>query len=156
MLESPNFKSRSHESLSYGSGDYSGYYYGDYSGDYSGYYYGDYSGEFAGYYYGDYSGDGYYDNSLNQVDMIQVAAGKVIKIEFTAFNVENDGPWCPWDHLSILDGNGNKLLDKACGFRQPFTICSETNEVYFTFFTDCIVTRPGWRAERSAETECSV
>ena len=144
MLESPNFKSRSHES--YGSGTTSGYLYGDYSGDYSDNYY----------WYEDYSADGYYDNSLNQVDMIQVAAGKVIKIKFTAFNVENDGPWCPFDHLSIVDSDGTVLLDKACGFRQPFTICSVTNEVYFTFITDCSVARPGWRAEWSEETECSV
>ena len=101
-------------------------------------------------------GPGYYDNFLNQVDMIQVAEGKMIKIAFAAFDVENNGPWCPWDHLSILDGNGKKLLDKACGFKNPFTICSETNKVYFTFITDCYVARPGWRAMWSAETECSV
>ena len=151
VLESPNFNSRSHD---YSYNNSNGY---DYSYGYN-YSYGyDYSYDYDNSYgSGDGAGAGTYDNSLNQVDMIQVAEGKVIKIEFTAFNVENDGPWCPWDHLSILDGNGNKLLDKACGFRQPFTICSETNEVYFTFFTDCIVTRPGWRAEWSAETECSV
>ena len=139
MLESPNFKSRSHES--YGSGTTSGYLYGDYSGDYSDNYY----------WYEDYSADGYYDNSLNQVDMIQVAAGKVIKIEFSAFDTER---W--YDRLSIVDSDGTVLLDKAWGIRRPFTICSQTNEVYFTFITDCSVARPGWRAEWSAETECSV
>ena len=101
------------------------------------------------------SGDGYYDNSLNQVDIIWVAEGKVIKIEFTAFDVENNGPMCPYDHLSILDRDGTVLLDKACGIKQSFTICSQTHEVYFTFITDCSVTRPGWRAVWSEETECS-
>ena len=122
MLESPNFNSLLHESLSYE--------YSICSGD----------------------GAGCYDNSLNQVDMIQVAEGKVIKIEFTAFDVE----WCPYDHLTILDSDGTALLDKACGIRRPFVICSQTNKVYFTFITDCSVTRPGWRAVWSAETECPV
>ena len=101
------------------------------------------------------SGD-FYDNSLNQVDVLQVADGKVIKIEFTAFDIENNGERCPWDHLSIVEKDGTVLLDKACGIRGPFTICSQTNEVYFTFITDCIIGRPGWSAEWSAvsETDC--
>ena len=98
---------------------------------------------------------GYYNNNLSQVDIIHVAVGKVIKIEFTAFDVESNGPTCPYDHLSILDRDGTVLLDKACGIKQPFTICSQTHEVYFTFITDCSVTRPGWSAVWSEQIECS-
>ena len=91
------------------------------------------------------------------MDIIRVAAGKVVKINFTAFDIESNGARCPWDHLSILDSDGTVLLDKACGIREPFTICSQTSEVYFTFITDCIVARPGWRAVWSEveETECN-
>ena len=113
-------------------------------------------GDYWDYYYGnDYSNGNYYDNSLNQVDVIEVEKGKVIKIEFSAFDVETDGVSCPWDHLSIVDGDGTVLLNKACGVKQPFTICSRTHEVYFSFITDCVYGRPGWKAVWSSQTECS-
>ena len=112
--------------------------------------------DYGDYYYGNnYSNGNYYENSLNQVDVIEVEKGKVIKIEFSAFDVENAGASCPWDHLSMVDGDGTVLLNKACGVKEPFTICSRTNVVYFTFVTDCIYGRPGWRAEWNSETECS-
>ena len=98
-----------------------------------------------------------YDNSLNKIDVLKVTAGKIIKIEFTLFDVEYGRASCPYDHLSIRDKDGSVLLGRSCGRRGPFTICSRTNEVYFTFFTDCIVSKKGWVAHWSEEeeTNCS-
>ena len=61
-----------------------------------------------------------------------------------------------------MDGDGSVLLRKTCGYMPSsfdFTVCSKTNEVYFTFITDCTVTLPGWTAEGTevgdGEEECT-
>ena len=62
-----------------------------------------------------------------------------------------------------MDGDGSVLLRRTCGYMPSsnfdFTVCSKTNEVYFTFITDCTVTLPGWTAEWTevgdGEEECT-
>ena len=101
-------------------------------------------------------GGSFYESGLNKVDVLKVAEGKVIKLDFPKFDVEYGGSWCPYDHLSILDKDGSILLNKTCGvITEPFTICSRTNEVYLTFVTDCVVQLFGWTAEWSQEDECT-
>ena len=101
-------------------------------------------------------GGSFYESGLDKVDVLKVVEGKVIKLDFPKFDVEYGGSWCPYDHLSILDKDGSMLLNKTCGVKkETFTVCSRTNEVYLTFFTDCTLQRSGWTAEWSEEDECA-
>ena len=90
-----------------------------------------------------------YDDNLNKTETITVAEGLVLRLEFTAFNVEDHGS-CAYDHLKIVDGDGTILMDKTCGDALPPVFMSNTNHVDLIFETDHSVTESGWAVKWSA------
>ena len=68
---------------------------------------------------------GMYPDNLEKTQTIQVEQGWILALEFTefdmstygdtAYNVENHGFGCPYDHLTITDGDGTTLLERSCG-----------------------------------------
>jgi len=90
-----------------------------------------------------------YDDNLNKTETITVAEGMVLRLEFTAFNVEDHGS-CAYDHLKIVDGDGTILMDKTCGDALPPVFMSNTNHVDLIFETDHSVTKSGWAVKWSA------
>ena len=92
---------------------------------------------------------GNYDNNLRTTETITAAEGLVLRLEFTAFNVENHGS-CAYDHLKIVDGDGTVLMDKTCGDALPPVFMSNTNHVDLIFETDHSVTKSGWAVKWSA------
>jgi len=90
-----------------------------------------------------------YDDNLNKTETITVAEGLVLRLEFTAFNVEDHGS-CAYDHLKIVDGDGTILMDKTCGDALPPVFMSNTNHVDLIFKTDYSVTKSGWAVKWSA------
>ena len=73
----------------------------------------------------------------------------VLRLKFTAFNVEDHGS-CAYDHLKIVDGDGTILMDKTCGDALPPVFVSNTNHVDLIFETDHSVTKSGWAIKWSA------
>jgi len=90
-----------------------------------------------------------YDNNLDKTETITAAEGLVLRLEFTAFDVEDDGS-CAYDHLEIVDGDGTILMDKTCGDALPPVFMSNTNQVDLIFKTDSSVTKSGWAVKWSA------
>jgi len=90
-----------------------------------------------------------YDNNLRSTETIRAAEGLVLRLEFTAFNVENHGS-CAYDHLKIVDGDGTILMDKTCGDALPPVFMSNTNHVDLVFETDHSVTKSGWSLKWAA------
>ena len=99
-----------------------------------------------------------YPNNLEKIQTIQVKSGKILKLEFTHFEVEacNVETWdgtgyvegtgdttCPCDFVTITDGDGTILMDKSCGsgnpsrsdYFQPPAITSRSNRVEIFFHT---------------------
>ena len=127
---------------------------------------------------------GYYPNSLEVTETIQVEQGLIISLQFTAFDIEPCGSNCVCDHLTITDGDGTILMEKSCGSSSngsniltkgqkshvggiviggesigsslPPAIRSRSNLVNLVFRTDGSVTRSGWSVSWSAVTpgEC--
>ena len=109
-----------------------------------------------------------YDNYLLRTDIIQVEEGLVISLHFTAFNIITYGSNCPFDHLTITDGDGTTLMEKSCGpnFQEshgnieiggqnigspmPPNITSRSNVVKLHFQTDYFITSTGWSVSWSA------
>jgi hypothetical protein len=90
-----------------------------------------------------------YPNNLRKTETIIAPEGLVLRLEFTAFNVENHGR-CAYDHLKIVDGDGTILMDKTCGNALPPVFMSNTNHVDLVFETDRSVTKSGWSVKWSA------
>jgi len=90
-----------------------------------------------------------YDNDLDKIETITAAEGLVLRLEFTAFDVEDHGS-CAYDHLEIVDGDGTILMDKTCGDALPPVLMSNTNQVDLIFKTDNSVTKSGWAVKWSA------
>ena len=113
--------------------------------------------------------DNYPDN-FKRTDVIQVESGKILRLEFTNFEVEFDS-WCgddydyvyhDYDYVKITDGNGTTLMDRSCGYSSydpshsyyflPPSITTSTNRVEILFFTDGQETSTGWSLSWSAVT----
>ena len=92
-----------------------------------------------------------YPNNLLKTETITADEGMVLRLEFTAFNVENHRR-CRYDHLKIIDGDGTVLMDKTCGDALPPVLTSKTNNVDLEFKTDNSVAKSGWRVKWSAVT----
>ena len=71
--------------------------------------------EVAGVESGEVTSPGYpgsYPNSQTVVKTISVAEGAKIELTFTAMSIETENDACPYDHVTVYDGNsqnGNKL-----------------------------------------------
>jgi len=91
-----------------------------------------------------------YDNGLNEVKTISVAAGSNVQLSVVTLSIEEDGGSCPYDHLTIYDGpnQGSPLLKKLCGFTAPTTpIVSSGNTMTLVFTTDGSVVFNGFKAQ---------
>ena len=66
-----------------------------------------------------------YPDNLEKTQTVQVELGSRLALEFiefdmstygdTAYNIEEYGFGCPYDHLTITDGDGTTLLERSCG-----------------------------------------
>ena len=110
-----------------------------------------------------------YPNGLNKTQTIRVEKGLIISLQFTAFDIEAEYDYdydtyeydydsliCPFDHLTITDGDGTTLMEKSCGSTLPANITSSSNIVKLLFTTDDWGTKTGWSVSWSAVTpgEC--
>ena len=84
-----------------------------------------------------------YPNNILQSETITTDVGKVVVMDFYSFDIEAHEN-CNYDHLTITDDDGTKLLNKACGNTLPARITSSTNKVHLIFVTDHSVTKKGW------------
>jgi len=94
---------------------------------------------------------GRYPNNFEKTETIQVEQGKVVSLEFMAFDIEYHRS-CYWDRLTITDGDGTTLMEKSCGSSLPPDIRSRSNIVKLSFRTDGSVTKSGWSVRWSAVT----
>ena len=97
-----------------------------------------------------------YPNNLDKTQTIEVASGKILRLEFTHFEVDPGLSIiaCSWDYVKITDGDGTTLMDNSCGistlnpsdplYFQPPTITTRTNTVEIFFHAGGTRTRPGW------------
>jgi len=92
-----------------------------------------------------------YPNMWAKTESITTAWGLVLRLEFTAFNIEDEIS-CRYDNLTIVDGDGTILMDNECGGALPAVYMSRTNHVDLVFETDETETRSGWSVKWSAVT----
>ena len=104
---------------------------------------------------------GNYPSNVEKKQIITVESGKILRLEFTHFEVEFDS-WCGDDYVKITDGNGTTLMDRSCGYSSydpshsyyflPPSITTRSNRVEIMFFTDGQETSTGWSLSWSAVT----
>ena len=93
---------------------------------------------------------GYYPHNLDKTEKIQVESGKILRLEFTSFDVWACGrtpvDTCACDFVKITDGDGTTLMDKSCGYSWvppsssgyflPPIITTRSNRVEIFFHTN--------------------
>ena len=85
---------------------------------------------------------------------ISVAAGFLVQLTFTVFNVEFEAE-CKYDWVQIVDGDGTTLTEKMCGSELPKEpITSKSNVMIVKFFTDSSYNYNGFRATWKKVTNC--
>ena len=105
--------------------------------------------------------DSQYPRYLEKTDIIRVETEKILRLEFTFFEVGWGRFYCE-DFVEITDGNGATLLEKTCGqtadssaydyFELP-VIVTTTNTANISFYTDTNWdARRGWSLRWSAVT----
>ena len=87
---------------------------------------------------------GKYPNNYKKTKTIQGSSGKVLVLEFKAFDVEFHAS-CRFDYLKIRDGDGTTLMGKTCGSSLPAKIISNPNVVKLEFKTNAKGQKTGWR-----------
>ena len=92
-----------------------------------------------------------YPNRLQKTNTIEVEAGLVVEIQFTAFKVQSHSS-CSYDHVTIKNGDGTTLMEKTCGSSLPAAVTSTSNRVEIYFHTDDSYSRSGWRLTWRAVT----
>ena len=104
-----------------------------------------------------------YPHNLERTDTIQVESGKMLRLEFTRFQVYRcSGATCSCDYVKIVDGDGTTLLDRGCGYSDrplssswyflPPIFTTNTNAVDIFFHTDSSGASPGWSLNWTAVT----
>ena len=86
-----------------------------------------------------------YPSNVDTTDVITVNYDQFFLITFTHFSIEEGGHNCPYDYLTITDGNGDVLLGRTCGHNLPSEINSAYIEVHITFHTDGVYVESGWK-----------
>ncbi|XP_013390347.1 CUB and peptidase domain-containing protein 2-like [Lingula anatina] len=83
-------------------------------------------------------GTGNYNNNANCKWKITAPAGKIIKLTFLAFAVEEGGTSCRFDKLSVYDGSSTsaRFIKNYCGKGTPNEISTTGNALYLTFTSD--------------------
>ena len=96
----------------------------------------------------------HYPINLDKTEQILVESGKILRLEFTHFAVESkDDGTCPYDYVTIKNGDGNTLMEKTCGLSLPAAITSTSNTVEIHFHTDHDVSKSGWKLTWRAVTQ---
>ena len=95
----------------------------------------------------------HYPSNLEKTEQVVVESGKILRLEFAHFDVESkDDGTCPYDYVTIKNGDGNTLMEKTCGSSLPAAITSTSNTVEIHFHTDGSVSKSGWRLTWRAVT----
>lgn len=94
----------------------------------------------------DQGGTGNYANNLDRTTTFCSNAGNCVRVNFTAFNIENG-----WDFLYIYDGptTASTLIGTYTGTASPGTVTSSTGCLTFRFTSDGSVPGIGWTANIS-------
>ena len=104
-----------------------------------------------------------YPHNLDKTEIIEVESGKILRLEFTHFEVwACDISTCSCDYVKITDGDGTILMDKSCGYSSedpssseyflPPMITTMTNKAEIFFHTDDNANQPGWSLSWTAIT----
>ena len=105
-----------------------------------------------------------YPNNLHKTETIQVEDGLILSLQFTAFDIEvqydlsiNGMDYssftCPYDHLTITDGDGTILMERRCGLSSLLpAITSKSNAINLVFSTNGVNTENGWSVSWIAVT----
>ena len=100
--------------------------------------------------------DGYYARNTEKTETIEVESGKILRLQFTDFQVYFTGSVenCTGDHVTVTDGDGTLLMDKSCGFStyssthsyyfKPPVLLTNTNAVRVNFRNFGGYTHRGW------------
>ena len=83
----------------------------------------------------------HYNNNEDEKWLIEAQVGQVILIFLT--NLE-DHKSCKWDWVQVVDGNGQQLLEKSCGYILPKSFISKTDRAIVKFHSDNSDTRMGF------------
>ncbi|MBC8319709.1 MAG: T9SS type A sorting domain-containing protein [Bacteroidetes bacterium] len=82
-----------------------------------------------------------------------------IKLEFIGFNIENHF-YCDYDYMEIFDGSdvNAPLIGKWCGTNNPGTVIASNEEGALTvyFYSNNLVTKPGWKALVSCDSNVGI
>ena len=100
-----------------------------------------------------------YPNNLERTATVHVERGKILRLEFTHFDVYYGGSSCK-DYVRIKDGDGTTLMDNSCGYSDPSSsgyflppiITTRSNRVEILFYTDDSYTMTGWSLSWRAVT----
>ena len=103
-----------------------------------------------------------YPNILQKTGRIEVETGKVLRLEFTFFELQWDA-LCAKDYVKIKDGDGTTLMENSCGWMQgvsdshrynfkPPILVSQTNSVEILFITNSYSQYKGWKLSWTAVT----
>ena len=112
-----------------------------------------------------------YPTNLDKTETVEVESGKLLRLEFTHFDVQSSGSTCQGsscqincydDYVKITDGNGTTLMDKSCGssstdpssfwYFLPPILTTGSNRVEILFHTNGIHQSTGWSLSWSAVT----
>ena len=106
-----------------------------------------------------------YPHNLERTDTIQAESGKMLRLEFTRFQVvrcSSDTANCSCDYVKIVEGDGTTLMDRGCGYSTttpssswyflPPIFITKTNAVDIFFYTDGSGAAPGWSLKWTAVT----
>ena len=91
-----------------------------------------------------------YPNDQNCLTKIVAPTGKVIKLQFATFSLEDTGSSCIFDYVEISDGTAVK---KYCGKKIPSEFISKANTLEVKFFSDSSITEKGFSASYLATGE---
>ena len=70
----------------------------------------------------------HYPSNLEKTEQVVVESGKILRLEFAHFDVESkDDGTCPYDYVTIKNGDGNTLMEKTCGSSLPAAVNSTSN-----------------------------
>jgi len=100
---------------------------------------------------GEVSSPGYpslYSDNLNVMKTIHVAEGSKIELSITALDIEEYEGSCPYDHLTVYDGEtlNDAKLEALCGSTLPANpIVSTGNTMTLVFVTDSSETYTGYK-----------
>ena len=93
-----------------------------------------------------------YPPNLEKTYRLEVESGKILRLEFTRFDIQGVPYACP-DFIRITDGDDTTLMDNKCSCCvPPQIITTRTNRVEIFFHTDDLYPATGWSLSWSAVT----